>query len=145
MDTNPGYETRDINTKGIFLFGGGLLGVIVIILLVVFGLFKGMQHVNRALGSDPTGSLVQTAPNYDGPLMQVTPEEDLRWMKTQNAAALDSYGWMDRANGVVQLPIDRAIDLLAERGLPPVSPGLTIEALQRQRAQPQQFGQALRP
>jgi hypothetical protein len=31
---------------------------------------------------------------------------------------LSSYGWVDREAGIVRIPIDRAMDLLAERGLP---------------------------
>ena len=31
---------------------------------------------------------------------------------------LNSYGWVDRSKGIVRIPIDRAIDLLAKRGLP---------------------------
>jgi hypothetical protein len=31
---------------------------------------------------------------------------------------LHSYGWVDRQRGVVHIPIDRAIDLIIERGLP---------------------------
>ena len=31
---------------------------------------------------------------------------------------LNSYGWVDRSNGIVQIPIEHAIDLLAQRGLP---------------------------
>jgi hypothetical protein len=31
---------------------------------------------------------------------------------------LKSYGWIDRDKGVVHIPIDRAIEILAERGLP---------------------------
>jgi hypothetical protein len=32
--------------------------------------------------------------------------------------ALTSYGWIDRQAGVVHIPIDRAIELTLERGLP---------------------------
>ena len=86
-------------------------------------------------------------PDYDGPLLQVKPEEDLRWMKRsttpQDLERLRLGGPSRKASCGV--PIDRAMDLLATRGLPPVSPGLTLEAIQRQRADPQVWGQALRP
>ena len=78
-------------------------------------------------------------------VLQVKPEEDLRWMREHNATDLNGYGWVDQPAGVVRLPIDRAMDLIAERGLPPVSPNHTLEELQRMRAQPQVYGQSLRP
>jgi len=31
---------------------------------------------------------------------------------------LNSYGWVDRSNGIVRIPIDRAMAQLAARGLP---------------------------
>ena len=33
-------------------------------------------------------------------------------------AILGSYGWLDRKAGTVRIPIDRAMDLIAHRGLP---------------------------
>ncbi len=33
---------------------------------------------------------------------------------------LESYGWMDRSTGAVHIPIDRAMDLVAERGVGPL-------------------------
>ncbi len=32
---------------------------------------------------------------------------------------MNSYRWVDRANGVVSIPIDRAIQIVAQRGIPP--------------------------
>ncbi len=66
-------------------------------------------------------------------------------MQGTNAADLRGYGWVDRNKGVVSLPIDRAMDLVAQRGLPPVSPGITVEQMQQRRADPQVYGQSLRP
>jgi hypothetical protein len=38
---------------------------------------------------------------------------------------LNSYGWIDRSNGIVQIPIERAMDLLAQRGLPSRTNGIS--------------------
>jgi hypothetical protein len=39
-------------------------------------------------------------------------------MKTEDLERLSHYGWVDRAAGIAHIPIDRAIDILAKRGLP---------------------------
>ena len=146
-----GHETRDVSVKWLFIFAGSLLVVLVLILVAVGGIFKGYAFADqrldrRAAGAEPGArSQVRATPDYQGPLLQVQPEQDLKSMQRQNAIDLNSYGWVDQPAGVVRLPIDRAMDLLVQRGLPPVSPGLTVEAMQRQRAQPQVWGQALRP
>jgi hypothetical protein len=39
-------------------------------------------------------------------------------MRAAEDKILNGYGWVDREHGVARIPIDRAIDLLAQRGLP---------------------------
>ena len=39
-------------------------------------------------------------------------------MKTEDLGRLNNYGWIDRKAGVAHIPIDRAIDILAKKGLP---------------------------
>ena len=38
---------------------------------------------------------------------------------------LNSYAWIDRSNGIVQIPIERAMELLAQRGLPSRTNGIS--------------------
>ena len=52
------------------------------------------------------------------PRLEVTPVLDLRAMRAAEDKILNSYGWIDPEKGMVRIPIDRAIDLLAQRGLP---------------------------
>ena len=39
-------------------------------------------------------------------------------MKAEDLGRLNTYGWVDRKAGVAHIPVDRAIDILAKRGLP---------------------------
>ncbi|MCL6508251.1 MAG: hypothetical protein K6T59_14635, partial [Bryobacteraceae bacterium] len=52
------------------------------------------------------------------PRLQVDPATDLENLRKAEAAVLNSYGWVDRKAGIVRIPIDRAMEVLAERGLP---------------------------
>lgn len=38
---------------------------------------------------------------------------------------LNSYGWIDRSNGIVRIPIDCAMDLILQRGLPTRTNGIS--------------------
>ena len=146
-----GHETTDVSVRGLFAFTIGLFVLLVVILIGLVVLDKVFGFVDRRVDEhierhEPgAASQVRLQPDYDGPLLQVKPEEDLRWMHDHNEMDLDGYGWVDRQAGVVRLPIDRAMDLLGKRGIPSVSPGHTLEELQRMRAQPQVYGQSLRP
>lgn len=51
-------------------------------------------------------------------VLAVTPRADLAQFEKIDAADLDRYGWIDRDHDVVQIPIERAMALLAQRGLP---------------------------
>ena len=68
---------------------------------------------------------VQQFPLADGqdevppsPRLQTQPFKDGYLLKERQDERLDSYGWTDKASGAVHIPIDRAIDLTLERGLP---------------------------
>ncbi|MPY91200.1 MAG: hypothetical protein GEU99_25225 [Luteitalea sp.] len=43
---------------------------------------------------------------------------DLARVQRDEEAVLNSYDWVDRSQGTVQVPIDRAMTLLIERGVP---------------------------
>ena len=52
------------------------------------------------------------------PVLQVEPALDLLQMRRQDAEVLTTYGWTDRERGLVRVPIERAMELLLEKGLP---------------------------
>jgi len=43
---------------------------------------------------------------------------NLKAFREHEHEILTTYGWADKSAGVVRIPIDRAKDLLIERGLP---------------------------
>jgi hypothetical protein len=52
------------------------------------------------------------------PRLQTSPTSDLQQLLDSQNAKLNSYGWIDKGTGVIRIPIERAMDLLAQRGLP---------------------------
>jgi hypothetical protein len=115
-ETNPGYEKRDVNARGILYF------VIVLFLLLVaslvsmrslFGYFSATQPLGPAASPFTT---VRALPPE--PRLQIQPVEDLNRVRQGQEDLLDSYGWVDRAGGGVHIPIGRAMELVIERGLP---------------------------
>ena len=39
-------------------------------------------------------------------------------MREEERDRLSSYGWVDRKAGIARIPVDRAIEILAKKGLP---------------------------
>jgi hypothetical protein len=102
-DAGPGYETSDANTRGIIVFGVWLFGFLVVLHLALFGLYD--LFVRRR---PPPISASSSENLY----------EQLRSLRQSEEETLSSYGWLDRKAGIARIPIDRAMDLVAERGVP---------------------------
>jgi hypothetical protein len=52
------------------------------------------------------------------PRLQTYPFQDIKELRQHDKPLLGSYEWVDQAAGTVRIPVERAMDLLAERGLP---------------------------
>ena len=65
------------------------------------------------------------------PRLQSAPYADLEKFLAAEEAALDSYHWVDKANGIAQIPVSRAIELVAEKGLPHWTAAPTPEVASR--------------
>jgi len=114
--SKTGHETTDVNPLaiGLFALGLGLMVAVVLPLLSwVFWRFEAVAKLN-----DRPQSSVSTPPTFSGPRLQEQPSVDLARLRAEAHRRLSSYAWVDREQGVVRIPIERAIKLLAERGLP---------------------------
>ena len=107
-----GHEQRDLSARAILWAAAGL----VVTLLVVF---VAIRIFHFALARDDHASTA-TLPQTESPLprLQTNPAADLGTLRAAEEAKLHSYGWVDRKAGVIRIPIERAIELTAERGLP---------------------------
>jgi len=113
------HEESDVSIGGVFGFGIGLAVAVAFIAFVVWLLFQ--FYASRAAR--------QTTPEYPlavqqenrlppEPRLQTNPRQDLSDLRSEEDRILDSYGWVDRNAGVVRIPIERAMKLAVERGLP---------------------------
>src|ERR1035441_5137654 len=119
METNktgPGYETRDASIRGLVLFAVGLAATLVLIFVGMVGVF---HYFSRSQSLGPPASPfadVRTLPPQ--PRLQVEPRTDLEHLRRHEDDLLNSCGWVDPKAGVVRIPIDPAMVLLLQKGLP---------------------------
>jgi hypothetical protein len=52
------------------------------------------------------------------PRLQTYAFDDIKGLRREEAKLLDHYAWVDKNAGTVRVPVSRAIELLADRGLP---------------------------
>jgi hypothetical protein len=113
------HEESDVNIRAILGFGAGLTVVAVVILLLMGGLLKYFE----ARGARQAPRMYPLAAAQENrlppePRLQTHPREDLAALRAREDALLGSYGWVDRNAGIVRIPIDTAMKLTLERGLP---------------------------
>ena len=113
------YETSDVSIAGIFRFGAGLLAVAVIVHLLIFALFRHFESRESArVPAEYPLARSQEGRVPPEPRLQTDPRQDLSDLRAKEDEWLGSYGWVDRNAGVVRIPIDEAMRLTLERGLP---------------------------
>jgi hypothetical protein len=115
---SAGHEQKEVNPMLIVWSAVGLaIGTVLSCLIVwgVFNYFKASFEKEYAKIPKPVSA---PAPIPPGPLIQEHPAEELKALHAREDHVLGSYAWVDQKDGIVRIPIDRAMDLLLQRGLP---------------------------
>ena len=123
------HEPSDVPIRPLFWF---------IVIFIVFGvvshfalwfLYKAFVRGERSRMAPPATAitrpadadvpknqpLLQPFPIADKTPQQTTPVSDMADMLRAQNEQLQSYGWVDKQQGIVHLPIERAKELMAQR------------------------------
>jgi len=125
-----GYEHQDLQTSSILYFLLTILVGTAICMGVLRGIFVYLDHrekasqpeVNPLITNVPSDTR-HIAPGYPqsafpNPKLEEDERGQLNGIIANEDNELYSYGWVDEKAGTVHIPIDRAMELLVERGLP---------------------------
>jgi hypothetical protein len=116
----PGYETQDAKPRPLIYFTLSMA-----VLLGLSALAAQQAFVRfRPNASVPPFANVRPLP--PPPRLQATPFADIEQYQRSQHQILNSYGWVDRQQGIVRIPIDRAMQLLLQRGLPVRQQGAAV-------------------
>jgi hypothetical protein len=123
-DTNsrPGgptfTESDGVNYRGIVVFVAILAVTTFICQGIVVGMFKYFDKqavdtgAKRAVMSAPAGTMPPP------PNLLTNEPLNLKNFHEHEAEVMETYAWQDKNAGVVRIPVDRAKELLLERGFP---------------------------
>jgi hypothetical protein len=127
---NGGFERQDLSPSGILYFLLALAIGTVLCLFGLRGLFEYLDHrsktsqpeVNPLVTNVPTDTR-HVAPGYPqstfpSPKLEEDERGQLNGIRLNEEKTLYSYGWVDEKSGTVRIPIERAMDLIVQRGLP---------------------------
>ncbi len=120
-----GHETSDAEIGPLLRFAVFLTVVVAVTSVLTIGLYNYLdrrENVEKA----PQYPLAEgrQRPLPPTPRLQTYPFQDLKQYRSDERQVLDHYAWVDKSTGTVRIPVDRAIEVLAAKGLPhrPVAP-----------------------
>ena len=139
---HPDYESRDIGIGGVLYFMAGLAIAAVLIHFIVAGLYRYLESRSETqqkavspLVTNPVRDTRTLPPqfktdsegtdyekylekSFPAPQLEIDERTELNKFRLNEENTLSTYDYIDKDAGTVRIPIDRAMDLLVQRGLP---------------------------
>lgn len=113
------HEERDINALAIAKFGAFLFISGVVVFFFISYVYNSFSAREAAESPKPhLGINAKALRLPPEPRLQTNGPKDLAAMRAAEQRVLAQYAWVDPDHGIVRIPINRAIDLLARQGLP---------------------------
>lgn len=125
-----GHEVQDADIKEVIFTGIGLAVGTLIVCLVMWGLFNLLKTQQAKQSTPLMNPMAPPAQFPPEPRLQVNAPEELQQFHEQEDKTLDTYGWVDKNAGLVRLPIDKAMDIMAQKGFPTRPAGQGSQAVQ---------------
>jgi hypothetical protein len=141
---HPGYELEDVNVSGIAVFLAGLFGVVIIFFFFCYGMGKVINNLwikqdgaatkwtveanNVPLGKGTNlksnaaieqQQLQQIISNFPQPRLDIDDgNQATADLHAREDLLLENYSRVDDQPGTIRIPIERAMALIVQRGLP---------------------------
>lgn len=107
INTDTRFERSDMSVAVIVALAVGILLYVILTPFILTRIYRpALNDVSRALTVSPPG-----------PELQLNAAADLQKFRAQKEQQLDSYGWVDRGNGIAHIPIAQAMHDVATRGI----------------------------
>lgn len=141
------FEREDLSTRGIFAFmiGLAIVGVVTYFVIKEMYSFLDKYEQSQSVASSPlvkpedtrrvtsrrvTEDEVKNAFKDNGaPLLETDERTQFGGFLMDQERELNSYEWVDEKAGIARIPIERAMELTAQRGLPVLPQGGAANAV----------------
>jgi len=125
---HDGFEQEDLSSRSALYFLAGLVLVCLVVYLIVFGMYRFLDSYATA-HQPPMSPMVtpeadtravtpQNAETFPQPRLEENERTQFRSFIEDQDRKLATYDWVDKDRGTMRIPIDRAMELIAQRGLP---------------------------
>ena len=110
------YEDSEVSVKKLVFFAAGVVALILVGVLGGAWAFRFfVRHTPMGPPASPFEDVRQLPPTLR---LQTDAPQDLQKYRAEQNRILSGYGWVDPRAGVVRIPIDRAMELLLQKGYP---------------------------
>jgi hypothetical protein len=109
-----GHEQSEVSVRLIVVSLAFLAVFTFLVFVLVIGIFNYLHSEYRTAEAERLARPV-IPPE---PRIEAEPFRQLQTLRAREDHILNSYAWVDQKAGIVRIPVDRAIDLLAQQGLP---------------------------
>ena len=113
------HEESDVNVAAIIRFGIGLLVLGVVAHLFLWWLQGTYSRQNQRAQTQAyplaAGQQDRLPPS---PRFQENPQEELQDLRAKQKALLEGYSWVSKEGGIARIPIEDAMKMVVERGVP---------------------------
>jgi hypothetical protein len=146
IDASAGFEQKDVRVTGIVVFLIALGVLVAVIGMLSYGLGKVINaHMDKQdgpnskwtttadirqlgnLAANPAmqNKVAQLTQQFPTPRLQLDDGyQEIADMHAKEDLLLNNYSWIDKSQGKVRIPIDLAMALIAQQGLP-VAPAVS--------------------
>jgi hypothetical protein len=132
---HDGFEHEDLRSSGPLYFFAALALLGLVIYLVMFGMYRFLDSYAKAHQpplspmatpqADTRAVTHENVQTFPQPRLEENERSQLRQLIEDQDRKLATYDWVDKDRGTVRIPIDRAMELIVERGLPVRGEGST--------------------
>ena len=128
------HEASDVSVRGVSWFGLALFVLIGLVCALMWWMFTRFERREKAAEPPPVSRVAEAEPRLPPeprlqgvPGHETLPQVDLKNLRQSQDALLSSYGWINQPAGIARIPIDRAKELLLQKGLPSREEGPAAE------------------
>lgn len=141
INANVKYETTDANAKWLGFIGAAIVVAAIILPFLLWGIYGHLERtamqgfpVSEAMGKQSFDAQVTTQ-------LEPNPVGSYRNFLEAQSEKLNTYGWVDKQNGVVHIPIEQAMQKLIKQGLPETRQNANANLSNQQTNNPQTSGE----
>src|SRR5687767_14940861 len=113
------HEESDVNVSAIIRYGIGLLVIAAVLHVFLWWLQGTYSRQNQRAQTQvyplAAGQQDRLPPS---PRFQENPQQELQDLRAKQKGVLEEYSWVNKEAGIARIPIEEAMKIVVERGLP---------------------------